>query len=80
MFVSLDEDDAKTFTDAINAIQDVPRHLTSIMKDNVHVLTSTIPSFNNTISKLNENEYILNDNIKNLGKILDSVLANANKL
>lgn len=69
LFGSLDEDDAKAFTDAINAVQDDQRHLASISKENIHIMSSTIASFNSTISKLNANENVLNKNIQNLGKI-----------
>lgn len=80
LFGSLDEDDAKSFIDAINSVQDDQRHLASIAKENIHIISSTISSFNSTISKLNSNENILNNNIQNLGKILDTVSTNANKL
>lgn len=80
LFGSLDEDDAKTFTDAINNVQDDQRHLASLMKDNIHVITSTISTFNNSISKLNANEQSLNDNMNKLNAILDSISENNNKL
>lgn len=80
LFGSLDEDDAKAFTDAINAVQDDQRHLASISKENIHIMSSTIASFNSTISKLNANENVLNKNIQNLGKILDTISENTNKL
>ncbi|XP_052740626.1 uncharacterized protein LOC128198569 [Bicyclus anynana] len=80
LFGSLDEDDAQIFTNAINAIQDDQRHLASLMKENIHVISSTISTFNNTIQKLNENEQILNSNIGKLDKILDNVLQTTNKL
>lgn len=80
LFGSLDEDDAKTFTDAINAVQDDQRHLASLMKDNIHVITSTISTFNNSISKLNSNEQSLNENMNKLNTILDSISESNNKL
>lgn len=80
LFGSLDEDDAKTFSDAINAVQDDQRHLASLMKDNIHVITSTISTFNSTVSKLNQNENTLNHNIQALNKVLESISENTNKL
>lgn len=80
LFGSLDEDDAKMFSDAINAVQDDQRHLASLMRDNIHVISSTITTFNNTIKKLNDNEQILNENIGKLDKILDTVMQATNKL
>ncbi|KAJ0175262.1 hypothetical protein K1T71_009403 [Dendrolimus kikuchii] len=80
LFGSLDEDDAKTFSDAINAVQDDQRHLSSLMKDNIHVISSAIDTFNNTIRRLNDNEQILNQNMGKLDTILETVLQTTSKL
>lgn len=80
LFGSLDEDDAKAFTDAINSVQDDQRHLAGLMKDNIHVIASTITTFNQTINKLNDNEITLNDNMEKLNKILETISEKTNKL
>lgn len=80
LFGSLDEDDAKAFTDAINANQDDQRHLASLMKQNIHVISSTISSFNNTIQRLNHNEVALNENMAKLDSILETISTSTNKL
>lgn len=80
LFGSLDEDDAKAFTDAINAVQDDQRHLASLMKQNIHIISSTISSFNNTIQRLNHNEVALNENMVKLDSILETISTSTNKL
>lgn len=80
LFGSLDDDDAKVFSDAIDSVQDDQRQLASLMKDNIHIIASTISTFNNTILKLNANEITLNNNMDKLHKILDTISQNTNKL
>lgn len=80
LFGSLDEDDAKAFTDAINSIQDDQKHMAGLMKNNIHIITSTISTFNSTISTLNNNEKSLNDNLVKLNAVLDSISQKTNKL
>ncbi|KAM3956405.1 uncharacterized protein ACR2FA_009626 [Aphomia sociella] len=84
LFGSLDEDDAKIFSNAINAVQDDQRQIASLMKDNIHVVYSTISTsfefeFNNTIQKLNNNEQTLNSNMEKLDKILENMLQSTDK-
>ncbi|KAM3964013.1 uncharacterized protein ACR2FA_002057 [Aphomia sociella] len=50
------------------------------MKDNIHVVSSTISTFNNTIQKLNNNEQTLNSNMEKLDKILENMLQSTDKL
>lgn len=55
-FGTLDTDDANKFTNAINKVQSDEKQLTLLMRDNIHVIKSTISTFNNTMSKVKENE------------------------
>lgn len=79
LFGSLDEDDAKAFTDAINSVQDDQRHLAGLMKNNIHVISSTISTFNKTIKKLNDNEINLNENMQKLNKVLETISDDSNR-
>lgn len=50
------------------------------MKENIHIVKSTISSFNSTISKLNQNEIKLNSQINKLNEVLSQVTDNNNNL
>ncbi|XP_049868649.1 uncharacterized protein LOC126368625 [Pectinophora gossypiella] len=50
------------------------------MKENIHVVKSSITSFNSTISKLNQNELKLNSQIDKLNEILSSTVRSNNNL
>ncbi|KAF9804078.1 hypothetical protein SFRURICE_020506, partial [Spodoptera frugiperda] len=51
IFGTLDSDDAVKFSKAIEEVQTDEKRLAHLMKDNIHVIKSTISYFNNTISK-----------------------------
>lgn len=59
-FGTLDSADATTFTDAINRVQSDEKELAILMRDNIHIIKSTISTFNDTMSKVKENESKLN--------------------
>ncbi|CAG9782431.1 unnamed protein product [Diatraea saccharalis] len=77
IFGTLDSEDAVKFSKAIEDVQTDEKHLAHLMKDNIHVIKSTITSFNNSISKVDENEKHLMKNMETIHKILDN-LSNSN--
>lgn len=66
IFGTLDENDALRYNDAIESIQSKQKQLTSLMKENILVTTSIISSYNDTLSKIKDNEANLNEAIDNL--------------
>ncbi|XP_041978575.1 uncharacterized protein LOC121732689 [Aricia agestis] len=80
IFGTLDAEDAVKYSEAINSVQTDEKHLAHLMKDNIHVIQSTISSFNNSISKVNLNEKHLLENMETIHTILDSVSNTNDKL
>lgn len=80
VFGTLDSDDAYKFTDAINKVQSDEKQLTILMRDNIHVIKSTISTFNNTMSKVKENEYRLNQNLNKIEKTFNILMNTNDKL
>ncbi|XP_028164770.1 uncharacterized protein LOC135081622 [Ostrinia nubilalis] len=79
-FGTLDTEDAVKFSQAINDVQSDEKKLAYLMKDNIHVIKSTISSFNNSISKVNENEKHLMKNMEVIHNILENVSNSNDKL
>lgn len=79
-FGTLDSDDSVKFTDAINQVQSDEKVLTKLMKDNIHIVKTTITNFNTTISKINYNEKLLNNNFKILNETLNYLTNSNDKL
>lgn len=69
-FGTLDADDARKYDEAINTCEQNENHIYSLMKDNIHIVRSTINNFNVSIQKLNNNEFRLNNQIEKLNYIL----------
>lgn len=68
-FGTLDADDARKYDEAISACQQNENEIYSLMKDNVHIVQSTISNFNISIEKLNNNEIRLNNQLEKLNYI-----------
>lgn len=71
-FGTLDADDARKYDEAVSTCQQNEQHIYSLMKDNIHVIRSTINSFNVSINKLNNNEIRLNKQIEKLNYIFEN--------
>lgn len=80
IFGTLDAEDAVKYSEAITNVQTDEKHLARLMKDNIHVIQSTISSFNNSMSKVNLNEKHLLENMETIHKILDTVSNTNDKL
>lgn len=52
LFKALDSGDAENFNDAINEVQLDENEQVHSMKNNIHVIKSTITTFNSTISRV----------------------------
>lgn len=68
-FGTLDADDARKYDDAISTCQHNEHEIFSMMKENIHIVQSTINNFNVSIHKLNNNEIKLNKQIEKLDYI-----------
>lgn len=80
IFGTLDAEDGVKYSKAINNVQTDEKHLANLMKDNIHVIQSTISSFNNSMSKVDRNEKYLLENMQTIHKILDTVSNSNDKL
>lgn len=79
-FGTLDVDDAIKFTSAINKVQSDEKQLTLLMRDNIHVIKSTISTFNSTMSKVKENEHRLNKNLITIENAFEKLSQTTDKL
>lgn len=79
-FGTLDAEDGIKYSKAIKNVQTDEKHLAHLMKDNIHVIQSTISSFNNSICKVDQNEKHLLENMQLIHKILDTVSNSNDKL
>lgn len=66
VFGTMDQEDADYYNSAINNVTTNEKHLLNLFKQQIHVVQSTITNFNNTISRLNDNRIVFNENFKKL--------------
>ncbi|XP_059051289.1 uncharacterized protein LOC131846088, partial [Achroia grisella] len=71
-FGTLDADDARKYDAAISTCQQDETQILNLMKDNIHVVQSSINAFNSSIYKLNDNEEKLNHQIN----LMNSMFSN----
>lgn len=79
-FGTLDADDARKYDSAIESCKKSENELFHLMKDNIHVVKSTINNFNSTIYKLSQNEIKINSQIDNMNGILSQITKIDNEL
>lgn len=70
-FGTLDADDARKYDDALSTCEHNDQEIFSLMKDNIHIVQSTINNFNTSILKLNDNEKRINKQIEKLNYIFE---------
>ncbi|XP_022833163.1 uncharacterized protein LOC111361061 [Spodoptera litura] len=80
IFGTLDSEDALKFSDAITKVQSDEKQLANLMRNNIHVVRSTILNFNNTMSKVNKNQNQLNQNLETIRKTLEQFSNSSDKL
>lgn len=71
LFGTLDSDDAVKINRAIQQVQSGEKQITHFMKDNIHVVKSTVNSINNTIIRIKENEKIIDNNRQQIQMQID---------
>ncbi|KAL3278330.1 hypothetical protein HHI36_013661 [Cryptolaemus montrouzieri] len=64
VFGTLDEDDAKQYNEAITKVKKNENRMLDLMKQQIHVVKSTILNFNYTINNLNKNRDLFNSNLQ----------------
>lgn len=72
-FGTLDSSDAEKYNDAIEHCQQDEKQVAHLMKENIHIIQSSINSFNETISKLNSNENALNEGISLINTLIQNI-------
>lgn len=80
IFGTLDEDDAVKYDNAIQTIQNDQKKLSSLLKENILITTSTLIEFNHTLHKVKTNEANLIQAIDNLTSKLKTSSATINEL
>lgn len=66
IFGTLDHDDAIKYNEAIKNLNHDEKETIKLLKDQTLVVKSTIENFNNTITNLNKNEKIFNQNLETI--------------
>ena len=70
LFGTMDANDAEHYDDTITKIELDDKNLQMAMKDQIQIITATISTFNDSISKFKDNEEILNINIDKFNKFM----------
>lgn len=79
-FGTLDSNDGVKFSDAIDQVQSDEKALAHLMRDNIHVIKSTISTFNNSMLKFSENEKRLNKNLEIINSAFEYIINSNDKL
>ncbi|KAL3286737.1 hypothetical protein HHI36_001230 [Cryptolaemus montrouzieri] len=66
LFGTLDADDADHYEKAINRVEKRDKHVLSLLKEPIQVVQSTIRYFNSSITGLEKNNKIFDDNFSRL--------------
>lgn len=66
MFGTLDENDGKLYNDALNEVEKNEKQITNLLSQQIQVVKSTITNFNNTITNLDKNREVFNENFQKL--------------
>lgn len=66
LFGTLDAQDADYYNNAINNISVDEKQINSLLKDQIHVVKTTIENFNSTITNLEKNNNIIEANFKKI--------------
>lgn len=73
IFGTLDEYDAIRYDSAIDSIQDDEKNIARLVKQNILITNTTLESFGKIISKLDNNQQILNNGLKQLLNITNNL-------
>lgn len=73
IFGTLDEDDGLAFNNAIESVIKNEEKMSSLIKENVLVTNSIITRFNETILKVQLNEYHLNEAINKFSSVVENI-------
>lgn len=66
LFGTLDENDGNNINEILNEVERNEKHITNLLSQQIQVVKSTITNFNNTITNLDKNRIIFNDNFQKL--------------
>lgn len=68
LFGTPDANDAQFYSNAIKSLQSKNRNTLNLMQQQIHVISSAIINYNNSIQSFKNNENKLNENIRNFNK------------
>lgn len=80
IFGTLDYEDATYFEKAINDVKGDENEMLKLMKEQIHVVKTTIANFNESINNLKFNENTLNGNINKINIFIEKTSSKMNKL
>lgn len=80
IFGTLDYEDAEYFEKTINDVKQDDTEMLNLMKEQVHVIKTTIANFNESINNLKFSENTLNENIKKINAFMALASSKINKL
>lgn len=75
-----DAEDAQFYTDSINSLINNQRQTSTLMQQQVRIISSTIRNFNDSLRTLNHNTKILNDNIKKFDDFMSQTATQEQRL
>lgn len=80
LFGNLDDDDAEYYNSRINQFTKNEHTLAQTIKEQSHVIQTTISNFNNTIGSLDANEKVLKENVEKISEYLKQGNSNLHEL
>lgn len=80
LFGTLDQDDADYYNTVINKVESSDQHLVSLLKEQVQIVHSTIRNFNTSITNVERNNLIFDNNFNKLYNMTKSNTENYFKL
>lgn len=79
LFGTLDDGDAKYYNEQIKAFEQNSGDLTTLMKEQVSVMKSSLGALNNTLSDVAYNENLLREGMNKVSKYVESLKANTDE-
>lgn len=76
LFGTMDEEDSKYYNEAINKVNSDEKEMLNLFKQQIQVTKSTITNFNRTITDLNNNKHIFEENFEKLKTYINQIQKN----
>jgi hypothetical protein len=77
LFGTLDSDDADYYNEQINHFEETLEDMTSLMKQQLSIVKSSLGTFNETISDMEYNSHVFRNGLINLKSYMERFISNA---